>query len=379
MRSVAFFFFLVAVKGLAFSQSYPTYGPEIPVTVAGLTFDAMEPFLSPDGNTLFFNSLNAGGNTNLYQAERVNDTTFTFGGLVNGTYDPAPGHLDAVASLDSDGHFFWVSLRSIPNLYTGNYLSGNVTDISPVYGTCNVLTPGWIIMDAAIDPGGDLLFYSNGYFGPTYTECVGVPCEAMLGIAQKVNDSTFDKTAYSDAVLENVNDTAYLVYAPQVSGDGLELYFTRLLKTGFDTEICVAVRSTVADAFSEPAVLYSNYGFFPEAATLSNDKQRLYYHQKNEAGVYAVYMRYREPATYAEESGNNISWALYPNPAKDVLQVALPDASAPFIIVIRSAAGQEVWKVSNSSSINISHLASGRYYLTVYQHGRTGTKEFIID
>nr|HQU77731.1 hypothetical protein [Chitinophagales bacterium] len=70
MRSVAFFFFLVAVKGLAFSQSYPTYGPEIPVTVAGLTFDAMEPFLSPDGNTLFFNSLNAGGNTNLYQAER---------------------------------------------------------------------------------------------------------------------------------------------------------------------------------------------------------------------------------------------------------------------------------------------------------------------
>ena len=63
---------------------------------------------------------------------------------------------------------------------------------------------------------------------------------------------------------------------------------------------------------------------FPEAATLSNDKQRLYYHQKNEAGVYAVYMRYREPATYAEESGNNISWALYPNPAKDVLQVALP-------------------------------------------------------
>ena len=54
----------------------------------------------------------------------------------------------------------------------------------------------------------------------------GVPCEAMLGIAQKVNDSTFDKTAYSDAILENVNDTAYLVYAPQVSGDGLELYFT---------------------------------------------------------------------------------------------------------------------------------------------------------
>ena len=59
-------------KGWLFLKATRPTVPEVPVTVAGLTFDAMEPFLSPDGITLFFNSLNAGGNTNLYQAE--NDT-----------------------------------------------------------------------------------------------------------------------------------------------------------------------------------------------------------------------------------------------------------------------------------------------------------------
>jgi hypothetical protein len=60
----------------------------------------MEPFISLDGNTLFFNSLNSGGNTNLYYATKVNDSTFNYVGLVGGTYDPSPNHLDAVASIN---------------------------------------------------------------------------------------------------------------------------------------------------------------------------------------------------------------------------------------------------------------------------------------
>ena len=76
----------------------------------------MEPFISPDENTLF-NSLNSGGNTNLHYATKIDDTTFTYNGLVAGTYDSSLNHLDAVASMDTQITFFWVSLRSIPNLY----------------------------------------------------------------------------------------------------------------------------------------------------------------------------------------------------------------------------------------------------------------------
>ena len=66
------------VSLFTFAQN-PIYGGEKTVTINGLTFDAMEPQLSTDGNALFFNSLNDGITTSLHYAARVNDTTFNPG------------------------------------------------------------------------------------------------------------------------------------------------------------------------------------------------------------------------------------------------------------------------------------------------------------
>ncbi|MBI5540205.1 MAG: T9SS type A sorting domain-containing protein [Bacteroidia bacterium] len=374
---ILIFTMLTTISLQTFSQTYPTFGAEKLVTITGLTFDAMEPFISLDGNTLFFNSLNSGGNTNLYYATRINDTTFTYVGLVNGTYDSSPNHLDAVASIDSTNNFFWTSLRSIPNLYRGVYLGGNVNNISKVYGTCNILTPGWIIMDAAINYQGNLLYYCNGYFGPTYTECVGVPCEAKLGVAQKVNDSTFNKTIYSDAIFSNVNDTNYIVYAPQVTKDGLELFYTRLLKGNYNTEICVSVRNTVSDIFSLPMVIYSSFGYFPEAATPTTDKQKIYYHKKNGAFIYSIYLRYRTGTTGIKEQSNTENFRVYPNPTNDILDIILPNISGHFTISVYSSLGQELFKMSNKTSIDISNLPNGIYFLTVKNYDRIWTTKIV--
>lgn len=370
---------LTTVYQLIFSQTYPTFGPEKSVTIIGLTFDAMEPFISPDGNTLFFNSLNSGGNTNLYYATRINDTTFTYVGLVNGTYNPSLNHLDAVASIDCANNFFWVSLRNIPNLHKGNYLTGNVTNVSQVYGTCNILSPpGWIIMDAAIDYQGNLLYYSNGYFGPTYTECVGVPCEAKLGIARKVNDSTFNKIVNSDAILANINDTNYLVYAPQITSDGLELYYTRLLEGGFDTELCVSVRNNLSDPFSLPMIIYSNFGYFPEATTPTSDKQKIYYHQKNGSGIFEIYLRYKTGTTTSineQTIAENIE--VYPNPTTNILQITLPIPSVRYTITLSSNTGQELFKLSDQTVIDISNFANGIYFLKINQNNINWTTKIL--
>lgn len=369
---------LTVVSQPIFSQTYPTFGSEIKVTINGLTFDAMEPFISLDGNTLFFNSLNSGGNTNLYYATRNNDSTFTYVGMVAGTYDPSPDHLDAVASLDSANNFFWVSLRTIPNLHRGNYLAGNVSTITQVYGTCNIFSPsGWLIMDAAINYSGNLLYYSNAYFGPTYTECVGAPCEAKLGVAQLVNDSTFDKTIYSDAVFSNVNDTNYLVYAPQITKDGLELYYTRLLVGGFNTEICVSVRTNLTDTFSLPTVIHSNFGYFPEAATPTTDKQKIYYHQKDSTQVYKIYLRYRTTTTGVNEQMSNETLAVYPNPTNGLVNVQLPLLNENVEINIYSIIGEKLLRVNNTKSVDISYFPSGIYFLTVKQNNRTWTTKII--
>ena len=54
-RTITIFFsgLLIACGQIATGQTYPSYGPEIQVTINGLSFDAMEPFISSDGNYLF--------------------------------------------------------------------------------------------------------------------------------------------------------------------------------------------------------------------------------------------------------------------------------------------------------------------------------------
>lgn len=362
------FFLQVTLIFVAFNssaQNYPTFGPEKKVTINGLSFDAMEPFISLTGDTLFFNSLNSGGNTNLYYATRIDDTTFNYIGLLGGTYDSSLDHLDAVASVDSANNFFWVSLRDFPNLHHGTHANGVVSNIKKTYGDFNIFTPGWIIMDAAINYQGDLLYYCNAYFGPTFTECSGAPCEARLGVAQKENDSTFTKLINTDAIFDNVNDTNYIVYAPQVTKDGKELYFTRILDGTYNTEICVAVRNSVTDPFSLPQVIYDNYGFFPEAASPSTDKQKIYYHQKNSLGLYQIYLRYRTGTVGIDEESTTQQIKVYPNPTQGIININLP--ASDFEIVLYNLLGEELLRASNQNQFDISSLPKGVYLLQVIQ------------
>lgn len=368
---------LVIIVGCTFnslSQNYPIFGAEKNVTINGLTHDAMEPFISPDGDTLFFNSLNSGGNTNLYYATKVNDTTFNYVGLLGGTYDSSIDHLDAVASHDNSGNFFWVSLRNYPtqmeNLHRGIINSGNVSNITRVYGDFNIYSfvfpYGWLIMDAAIDRTGNYLLYSNALFDFSQTTCVGIPCEAALGIAQKVNDSTFNKLPNTDALFSNVNDVNYLVYAPQLSEDGLTLYFTRLQKTTVNTEICVSVRETSSDTFSLPQVIYSSNGFFPEAATVTTNSQIMYYHKKDTDGYYKIYMRYLTGVTSIEEENSQIK--IYPNPSQGIFSITCENINENYSVI--SSDGKLIqtgFINSNQFEIDLSKFGEGIYFLRIAQ------------
>ncbi len=280
------------------SPTYPSFGSEIDVTINGLSFDAMEPFISADGNYLFFNNLNDGVNTKLFYATKVNDSTFTLVGELVGANQPTPPHLDAVADMDSEGVFYWTSTRNYPiefdNLFHGTFISGNVTDISRVHGDFNMNIPGWLIMDHGISLDGQFLYFNNARFDDS--NCQGV-CETNLGIAQKVNDSTFNTLSNSASILQNINDANFIYYAPCISSNNLELYYTRYLKGAITTttlfEICVAVRNTSEDSFSVPKVLFSEViSNLIEAPTLTTDNQIIYYHRKI-IDSHKIVMRYR--------------------------------------------------------------------------------------
>ncbi len=359
--------FLIVLASVVLSihagaQNFPVYGPEVKVFISGYTDHAMEPFLSPDGNTLFFNNLNSGDSTRLHYATRVDDSTFTYMGLVTGANEPTNPQLNAVASLDTTGNFLWVSVRGWPgdmdNLHRGDYSNGTVTNVNRVHGTFYVYQPGWIVMDAAVTHDGGELYYCNAFFDT----CV-VPCAASLGIASKVNDSTFNTIASSQNILQHVNDTNYCVYAPELSENGLELYFTRYLIGGLSTEICVSVRPTVADTFSSPLVLITEFPNVPEAATVNTAGTLMYYHKKIN-GTYAIFLRYRDLTSVAEENQNALR--IYPNPANDVVFIegTLPGDE----ITIVNAAGQTVKQQTGTSVISVADLSAGIYFVNV-RHG----------
>lgn len=354
-----FSFALVVSAFRSGAQAYPVYGDEIKVFISGYADHAMEPSLSPDGNTLFFNNLNSGDSTRLHYATRVDDSTFTYMGLLTGANEPMNPQLNGVASLDTTGNFLWVSVRGWPgimdNLHRGDYSNGTVTNVNRVHGTFYVYQPGWIVMDAAVTHDGNELYYCNAFFDT----CI-IPCKASLGIASRVNDSTFNTTANSTTILQHVNDTNYCVYAPELSENGLELYFTRYLIGGLSTEICVSVRPTVADTFSSPLVLINEFPNVPEAATVNSAGTLMYYHKKIN-GTYAIFLRFRDITGVPEENQNALR--VYPNPANDVLFIdgILPDDE----ITIVNAAGQTVKQQTGQSGISVADLPEGIYFVNI--------------
>lgn len=200
--------------------------------------------------------------------------------------------------MDAARNFYWTSTRNYPdeldNLFHGTYDSGNVSNIGRVQGDFNKNIPGWLVMDHGISLDGEFLYFNNARFDNQ--NCVG-PCETNIGVARKVNSTTFNKLPNSASILQNINNPQYIFYAPFISSDHLELYYTRYLKgsIGTDTvfEICVAVRTNALESFSVPKVLFSETtSNLIEAPTLTVDKKIIYYHKKT-ATSHKIMMRNR--------------------------------------------------------------------------------------
>ena len=375
--SAIFSLFFITHAPLAFSQTYPSFSLEKQVIINGLTFDAMEPFISPDGNYLFFNNLNDGINTKLFYANKVNDTTFNFVGQLIGANQTAPPHLDAVADLDSLNNFYWTSTRGYPaefdNLFHGKLNAGNVMDIGRVRGDFYINTPGWLIMDHGISYDGQLLYFNNARFDGS--NCAG-PCETHIGVAQKVNDSTFNKLSNSDEILQNVNDANYIYYAPCITKDNLELYYTRYLKGTITSstlfEICVVVRNTSSDTFSVPHVLFSDViANIIEAPTLTTDKQIMYYHKKI-AGVHKIMIRYRQTITGLIQPIQYLpTLTIIPNPMNNKAIVDFENTGRePISLTLLDNLGRTVRTVhkfaTNRIEINRENLNTGLYIVQIY-------------
>jgi hypothetical protein len=194
-----------------------------------------------------------------------------------------------------------------------------------------------------------------------------------------VNDTTFNKLNLTDTIFSNVNDTNYIVYAPQVTKDGLELYYTRILKSTVNSEICVSMWNSSNGKFSLPSVIHSNLGFVPEAASPSLDKQKLYYHQKDGSGLFRIYLRNRLGATNLEENGSLKRVLVYPNPTKGIFYLDLPFPNETYEVMLYSGLGIEAFRSNQTSPVLTWDLPNGIYYLQLIQRNQTWTTKLVVE
>ncbi len=263
-------------------DSKPTFGvfanPQ-PVTIVGYSQDAMEPFISPDGNYLFFNDSNSAPNTNLYYATRVDDVTFQFQGEIGGVN--ATG-LNAVASMDSSDTFYFVSTRNygppaFATIYWGTFSNGSVSNVALVPGISKEKA-GDINFDQCISPDGSTLYFVDGVFNGG-----SVPQRASIVIAHRDGDH-FVRLKNSAEIMRKINTHA-LNYAPDISASGREFFFTRF--DGTPTAIYTATRAKTSKPFGKPIKIEAITGF-AEAPALSPDEKSLYYHE-NVSGTFVIY------------------------------------------------------------------------------------------
>jgi hypothetical protein len=262
------------------SAAYQGFRDPQRVEIRGYKGEAMEPFITHDGQYLIFNNSNdPRTNTNLQYAARVDDLTFDYRGELHGANSTA---LDGVPSLDRDGNLFFISTRSygqtLSTLYFGQFNAGEISDVRLV-PDISLRQPGMVMFDAEIADDGNTLLVVDGRFTGD-----PIPKSADITIATR-DGKSFRREPNSPFIMKNINTSA-LEYAPAISSDLLELFFTRILANG-DPAIFRSARRKVDEPFDIPQKIGAITGFV-EGPTLSADGRTLYYHQR-EDGLFAIY------------------------------------------------------------------------------------------
>jgi hypothetical protein len=77
-----------------------------------------------------------------------------------------------------------------------------------------------------------------------------------------------------------------------------------------------------------------------------------------------------------ENNSANARISVFPNPANSVINVGLP-LPDPSVLEIRNAVGQVIIREQNKTTIDVSALESGLYFLMIKQGTQTYTEKFI--
>ena len=263
---------------------YTAFGNQELITIIGYNGDAMEPFVSRDGVYLFFN--NNGADKDIFYGAFINATSVQYQGPIASINTAA---VEGTPTTDAASRFFYVTTANYnppttyDTLYSGTWNGSSVTGVAAVSGLARI-APGLVNFDIEVSPDGATVYFADGDFSGGNA----FPDSADIAIAV-ASGNGFMRDPDSSAHLANVNTTTDLEYAPAISADGRELFFTRLNLNTRQARIYRATRAGSTAAFAPPQLVSAITGFV-EGPTLSPDEKSLYYHRQDTGtGRFEIY------------------------------------------------------------------------------------------
>lgn len=267
---------LMAQNRPAHAQGSNLYVDPQPVEIVGYGGSAMEPFISLDGQFLFFNNDDdpRSPNKSIYFARRTGVLTFQSLGELPGVNLHVRGKVEAAPSMDRQGRLYYTSTtyyeRDRHTVFAGDFDGTRVTNAHVVEGDINKLRDGQLNMDVHISPDGNALYISKAQLG-LLSLITHAPVGSELLVARR-DGQRFNLDPNSAQIMSTINSG--LDYAPAITDDGLELYFNRGPNT-----IMVATRRSINEPFGMPRTLTALTGKPVEAASPALDRRELFFHR----------------------------------------------------------------------------------------------------
>lgn len=258
-------------QAVAVGEDTSFAGP-FPVQIAGYAGDAMEPFLTRNGQYLLFNNRNnPADSTDLHIARRLSDSTFTYLGPLAPLNSAV---LDGVPAGAADGTLYFVSVRSYGVTFATIHratLTGGTPSAPALVPSITTGGGGLVDFDVDVSADGVHLTVARGRFTGG-----AVPETADFVLYQSAG-AGFTLSPASAVTYAAINTPA-LEYAAATSDDGLLFSFTRLEPaTGSLPTLWVSRRASTSAPWGPPLRVRGPVGMV-EAGTWSPDGRTLYFH-----------------------------------------------------------------------------------------------------
>lgn len=270
-----------------------------PTVIDGYDDHCMEPQVTGDGKYLLFNNSNGSFvDTHIHICKRTGDNHFQHLGLLPGSVSKSK---DMAPTLDGAGNMYFTCLKTFEkdghSIYVAKFADEKLSNFDLPQGDISPHKPAEINMDCGVSKDGNTLILSRAHFANYFLP----PDRCDLVIAAR-RSGTFAVRPEQQKFLAEQNTSA-LEYAPCLSSDELELFYTRCGKVSKDDKRAdngvyfrnmYARRASKFEPFGKPHVLSELAGFV-EAPTVTDDGKEMFYHKKM-GDKFRIFRALRSPA-----------------------------------------------------------------------------------